>query len=235
MQQRYHVTIITAGARRTRVFGFSDFVAFAIAWQLTRRKSDAGAAVSSFSPSDRSDGAPAFGSNLSAEKISSRYTSVAADDCELIREERALAEFECAGVDGWTVIRTISDLRDFLRLRKDGIELGPVPKPIGPFNETGDTLEWRGRMMDGEWRPFALIMRWFIDVSAAWPDRPDIQVLYVFRFDPERPLLCTAGYIEVANNPNPNEDARRLADQMRDASTCAQGLDHVPALDRPAS
>lgn len=171
--------------------------------------------------------------SAATEQISSRYSSMDWDDCQVSQKWTISAEFACEGFNGWIVVRGDSDAREYLRLRKDGIKLGSVPKGVFPFNRTGDTLEWRGRVVDGEWRPFALIARWFIDASLGAYNRPDIQVLYVFRFDPDVPLLCTAGYVEVFENPNHNEDARNLAYQIRDTTSCPEGLDQLPRLDRP--
>ena len=171
--------------------------------------------------------------SAAAEQISSRYSSIDWDECELSQRQTISTKYVCEGFNGWTVVHGDSDAREYLKLRKNGIELGPVPKGASPFNRTGDTLEWRGRIRDGEWRPFALIARWFIDASLGAYNRPDIQVLYVFRFDQEIPLLCTAGYVEVFENPNHNEDARNLAYQIRHTTSCPKGLDQLPRLDRP--
>ena len=167
-----------------------------------------------------------------AAEISSRYSSIDWDECELSQRQTISAEYVCEGFNGWTVVHGDSDAREYLELNKGGIKLGPVPS-IGPFNRVADTLEWRGRVANEEWRPFALIARWFIDASLGAYKRPDIQVLYVFRFDPKIPLLCTAGYVEVFENPNHNQDARNLAYQIRDTTSCPKGLDQLPRLDRP--
>lgn len=168
--------------------------------------------------------------DIAKEEISSRYTSVAYDDCTIMQEKLVTVEFLCPGLNGWNVIRSSVDVRDFLKLRKGEVEIGSVPKPGLPFNNMGDTLEWRGRVIDGEWRPFALILRWFIDASLGAYDRPDVQVLYVFRLDPDHRLLCTAGYIEVVGNPDHNQDARNLADKTQNTISCPAGFDHIPPL-----
>lgn len=154
-------------------------------------------------------------SAAAAQQVSSKYTSVAPEDCQVVREELVITEFACEGLNDWTVIITDMDLRQSLKLRKNDVKLDPKLR-LGRFNQVGDTLEWRGSMREGGWQPFALILRWLLDDQ----DRPDIQRLYVFRFAPEEKLLCPAGYVEVAGNPDHNSDAHKFADRIQEASSC---------------
>ena len=78
--------------------------------------------------------------------------------------------------------------------------------------------------MDG--KPFAIIQRWLIaDIDA--PDkggRPtDKGLLVVTRLPPG--AVCHVAYVDVAANPNPNELARKAADDIARDFKC--GKDEV--------
>jgi hypothetical protein len=145
-----------------------------------------------------------------AQQISSVYTSTAVDACRQVEAHELGGTWACKGHGGWTVRLSEFDLRQTLILARDGAELGPAPR-ISAFNHAHATLEWRVVREGSQWRPFALIQRWFV----ADPDYgPDIQRLYVFRLDGEAGLFCTAGIVPVAGNPDANADARALADGL---------------------
>lgn len=149
-------------------------------------------------------------SPAAAQAIDSAYSSLAVDDCTPIEQDRMGGRWACPGFGGWTAIVSEYDLRQTLLLRRDGRTLGPAPRVL-PFNAAGDTLEWRLARRDGRWRPFALIVRFFIADLAGGPD---IQRLYVLRLDPAAGVLCSVGAVPVAGNPDANREARALADGL---------------------
>ena len=93
---------------------------------------------------------------------------------------------------------------------------------FGPFNSANGTVEWRA--IDG--KPFAIIQRWLIADNDA-PDkkgRPtDKGLLVVTRLPPG--AVCHVAYVDVAANPNPNELARKAADEIARDFNC--GKDEV--------
>ena len=91
----------------------------------------------------------------------------------------------------------------------------------GPFNQTNDTVEWR---LSGG-RPFATILRWFIENSNPDTGAPDEahrgQVLVVSRVaQPGEGGACVVGYVDALANPNANEMARNVADTLAADFTC---------------
>jgi hypothetical protein len=91
---------------------------------------------------------------------------------------------------------------------------------FGAFNSTTDTIEWR---LDGKRKPFAIIQRWHIaDADNPTRDgRPGtFQRLVVTRLPPGP--VCHVAYIEVKGNPNPNEEARRIADETARGFDCKE-------------
>ena len=96
---------------------------------------------------------------------------------------------------------------------------------FGPFNSTTTTVEWR----TANGKPFAIIQRWHIaDNSDEDKDgRPIANPMLVVTRLPPGPV-CHVAYIDAQANPNPNELARKAADQFARNFDC--GKDEVKVI-----
>lgn len=151
-----------------------------------------------------------------ADTFSSAYTSTAQKDC------RANATI-CKGIDGLIVLVQEDDLRRTVSIGRTAKQAEKEPatsQSFGPFNYTGDTIEWR---RDGAGKPFATIQRWYIaDNDDTDKDgRPrSAQMLVVTRLPPG--AVCHVAYVDVKANPNANEVARDAADRLAKTFDCAK-------------
>jgi hypothetical protein len=160
-----------------------------------------------------------------AQSFGSSYTSTAEKDCHITNTGRDGSVSVCPGKAGLIVLVTEDDLRQTVsvgRNRKAAENEPAASTGFGPFNSANATLEWRA--VDG--KPFAVIQRWLIaDIDA--PDkggRPtDKGLLVVTRLPPG--AVCHVAYVDVAANPNPNELARKAADDIARDFKC--GKDEV--------
>ena len=140
------------------------------------------------------------------------YTSLKRDDCRLIEknaDEAGYALHRCAGIAGYTLETSESDLRhDIVVIAPDQrkTELGLSGKVAkGAFNSLGERAEWRGS--DGK-TPTALIVRMGV-ADGTDPNRPDVSNLVVIRLK-ARPCV-----IKVAPpGPGQNDRARDAADAL---------------------
>lgn len=178
---------------------------------------------------------PALIGSASAQSFGSSYTSTAEKDCRVTNTGRVSGESICPGKAGLIVLVSENDLRQTIsvgRNRKAAENEPAASAGFAPFNSANATVEWRA--IDG--KPFAIIQRWLIaDIDA--PDkgsRPtDKGLLVVTRLPPG--AVCHVAYVDVAANPNPNELARKAADESaRDFKCGKDELQFVGARGRAA-
>jgi len=166
-----------------------------------------------------------------AQTFSSFYTSTAPKDCRMIGKPSELdgstTRF-CPGKSGLGVLISEDDLRETVSVGRNRIAAAKEPAAqswFGPFNSTTNTLEWRAA--DG--KPFAIIQRWHIadngdeDKSGRPIAKP---MLAVTRLPPGE--VCHVAYIDAQANPNPNELARKAADERARNFKC--GTDEVQVI-----
>jgi hypothetical protein len=177
-----------------------------------------GAALSLISPAD-------------AQTFSSSYTSTAPKDCRMIGKPSELDGSTmrfCPGKSGLGVLISEDDLRETVSVgRNRAAARKELAAQIwfGPFNSTLNTVEWRA--VDG--KPFAIIQRWLIadNGDRDKQDRPIAKpMLAVTRLPPGE--VCHVAYIDAQANPNPNELARKAADELARQFKC--GSDEVKVI-----
>lgn len=170
-------------------------------------------------------------SSLPTQAAESVYTDLDLDACVSItpateEEPGGFASLRCGGYLGAPVYFKEFDLRQ-------SVYFGPVSQKIideagetfSAFNHVGKKIEWR---LGADGRPTATILRWFIENTN--PDTGAVdkalngQVLVVSKVASEDdPKACVAGYVDALANPEPNELARQVADEV--ASSFACGVD----------
>ena len=185
---------------------------------LTVLASAAGAAHGPISPAN-------------AQTFSSSYTSTAPRDCRVVSAQTGVDDSTirtCPGKAGLVVVISEDDLREAVSVGRNRAAATKEPAAqswFGPFNSTTHTVEWRA--MDG--KPFAIIQRWHIADNSD-PDkggRPTAKpMLAVTRLPPG--AVCHVAYIDAQANPNPNELARKAADDLARNFKC--GEDEVQVI-----
>jgi hypothetical protein len=166
-----------------------------------------------------------------AQTIGSSYTSTAPKDCRVTSAKNGVDGSTvrvCLGKAGYVVLISEDDLRETVSVGRN--RLGASREPAAqtwfePFNSTTHTVEWRA--VDG--KPFAIIQRWHIaDNSDQGKDgRPIAKpMLAVTRLSPGP--VCHVAYVDAQANPNPNELARKAADEFARDFKC--GKDKVKVV-----
>ena len=160
-----------------------------------------------------------------AQTFSSSYTSTEPKDCRTIGKPSELdgsTRRVCPGKAGLVVSISEDDLRETVSVGRNRAAAAKEPAAqswFGPFNSTTNTVEWRA--IDG--KPFAIIQRWHIADNTD-PDkggRPTAKpMLAVTRLPPGE--VCHVAYIDAQANPNPNELARKAADELARKFKCGQ-------------
>jgi hypothetical protein len=170
-------------------------------------------------------------SPASAQTFGSSYTSTAPKDC---RVTSAGAEVDdstirtCPGKAGLVVLISEDDLRETVSVGRNRAAAAREPAAgvwFGPFNSTEHTVEWR--TMNG--KPFAIIQRWHIaDISDEDKNgRPIAKPMLAVTRLPPGPV-CHVAYVDAQANPNPNELARKAADELARDFKC--GTDEVKVI-----
>jgi hypothetical protein len=167
----------------------------------------------------------------SAQTIGSSYTSTAPKDCRVTSAGTEVDDSTirtCPGKAGLVVLISEDDLRETVSVGRSRAAAAKEPAAqvwFGPFNSTEHTLEWR--TMNG--RPFAIIQRWHIaDINDEDRNgRPIAKpMLAVTRLPPGQ--VCHVAYVDAQANPNPNQLARKAADDLARDFNC--GKDEVKVI-----
>jgi hypothetical protein len=175
----------------------------------------------------------AFGliSPSSAQTFGSSYTSTAPRDCRVTGAGTEVDDSTirtCPGKAGLVVLISEDDLRETVSVGRNRAAAAREPAAgvwFGPFNSTEPTVEWR--TLNG--KPFAIIQRWHIadngeeDKNGRPVAKP---MLAVTRLPPGQ--VCHVAYIDAQANPNPNELARKAADELARDFRC--GKDEVKVI-----
>jgi hypothetical protein len=168
---------------------------------------------------------------VAAQSVSSHYTSTAAKDCRQVGKPSELdgsTTRVCPGKAGLVVLIAEDDLREVVsvgRNRKGAAEEPAAKRWFGPFNSSETTVEWRAAGA----KPFAIIQRWHI-ADGADPDkqgRPNTKAMLVVTRLPPGPV-CHVAYVDAVANPNANELARKVADDLARNFQC--GKDEVKIM-----
>jgi hypothetical protein len=167
----------------------------------------------------------------SAQTFSSSYTSTAPKDCRVTSAGTGVDDSTirtCPGKAGLVVLIREDDLRETVSVGRNRATAASEPAAgvwFGPFNSTEHTVEWR--TIDG--KPFAIIQRWHIaDIGDQDNNgRPIAKpMLVVTRLPPGQ--VCHVAYVDAQANPNPNELARKAADELARDFKC--GKDEVNVI-----
>ena len=174
---------------------------------------------------------PGMISPANAQTFSSSYTSTAPKDCRVVSAQTGVDDSTirtCPGKAGLVVVISEDDLRETVSVGRNRAAAHKEPAAqswFGPFNSTTNTVEWGA--VNG--KPFAIIQRWHIaDNSDQDKDSRPIAkpMLAVTRLPPGE--VCHVAYIDAQANPNPNELARKAADELARNFKC--GKDEVQVI-----
>jgi hypothetical protein len=168
-------------------------------------------------------GAVSFGALLGlvspavAETFGSTYTPSAPKDCRVTSAHTGIDDSTirtCPGKAGLIVLISEDDLRETVSVGRSRAAAAKEPAAqvwFEPFNSTEHTIEWR--TLDD--KPFAIIQRWHIADNADMDKngRPNTKPMLAVTRLPPGPV-CHVAYVDAQANPDPNELARKAADEL---------------------
>jgi hypothetical protein len=162
-----------------------------------------------------------------AQQIDSSYTDVDLDECTVVSSDDFGSTWACPGYKGIPVMIAEGDLRFFVSYGLRATEERAAEQTLPPFNHLGEKIEWRLSNADGGWKPFATILRYFVQREDGGEE--DGQILVVTKVEPG--ATCHVAYIDALANQNANELAREAADDMASDFDCADEPEVVGAFE----
>jgi hypothetical protein len=157
--------------------------------------------------------------SASAQQIESSYSDLDLNTfCTVIESDDFGTMWACQGHKGIPVMVTEGDLRMFVSYGLWSTTEKAAEQTLGPFNRLGDKIEWRVSNAEGYWKPFATILRYFVQREGT---ETEGQVLVVTKVQPG--ATCQIAYVDAVANPDANELARKVADEKARDFDCETG------------
>ena len=151
-----------------------------------------------------------------AQQVQSSYTDLDLDQCTVVASDDFGSTWACSGLKGLPVMVSEGDLRMFVSYGLTSTTERAAEQTLPPFNHLGETIEWRVSNAEGQWKPFATILRFF---TARETGEGEGQVLVVTKVKPGE--TCHVAYIDALANPDANDLARKTADEKATDFDCA--------------
>ena len=168
-----------------------------------------------------------FAAPASAQEIRSEFIPFDLTQCTVMSTYEAGASFACPGYKGYPVWVTEGDLRFYVSYGFGAPEEKAAEQTFGGFNTLGPGIEWRLHLVDGEWVPFATILRWIVDKPGGAAEGEPDQFLVVTRIAPGS--TCQVAHIDALRTEFANEAARQWADSLAPSFNCeSDEIDRVP-------
>lgn len=152
----------------------------------------------------------------------SEYTDLDLDLCTVVQSDDFGSTWACNGFKGIPVMVAEGDLRMMVSYGLGSTEEKAASQTLPPFNHLGEKIEWRLSNAEGGYKPFATILRYFVqrmDPETGEELKPEGQVLVVTRIEPG--ATCQIAWIDALANPDANELAREAADDKAPDFDCA--------------
>jgi hypothetical protein len=153
---------------------------------------------------------------VAAQQIESSYTDVNLDACSVVRSDDFGSTWACSGYKGIPVMIAEGDLRFFVSYGLTSTKERAAEQTLPPFNHLGEKIEWRLSNAEGGWKPFATILRYFVQREDG---EDEGQILVVTRLEPG--ATCHVAYIDALANEEANVLAREAADDLAPDFDCA--------------
>lgn len=150
----------------------------------------------------------------------SEYTDVDLDACTVIQADDFGATWACNGHKGIPVMIAEGDLRFFVSYGLTSTEEKAATQTLPPFNHLGPKIEWRLSNVEGGYKPFATILRFFVQrTDASGAEIAEGQVLVVTKVAPG--ATCQVAWVDALANADANALARQAADDLAPDFDCA--------------
>lgn len=152
----------------------------------------------------------------------SEYTDLDLDLCTVVQSDDFGSTWACNGFKGIPVMVAEGDLRMMVSFGLTSTEEKAASQTLPPFNHLGEKIEWRLSNVEGGYKPFATIVRYFVqrmDPETGEEKTPEGQVLVVTKVAPG--TTCQIAWIDALANPDANALAQKTADEKAPDFDCA--------------
>lgn len=156
------------------------------------------------------------GAPAGAQQYDSAYSDLNLDECSVTKSDDFGTTWSCPGYKGIPVMVAEGDLRFFVSYGLKSTAEKAAEQTLPPFNYLGSKIEWRVSNAEGGFKPFATILRYYIDKLEQGEKAG--QVLVITRLG--EGATCHVAYIDALANENANELARQTADEKAAAFDC---------------
>jgi hypothetical protein len=156
----------------------------------------------------------------------STYTDVNLDACSIDSSDDMGSVWTCPGYKGIPVMIAEGDLRFFVSYGLRSSEEKAATQTLPPFNHLGPKLEWRLGKASGDLKPFATILRYYVQREEG---EDEGQILVVTKVAPG--ATCHVAYVDALANPKANEMAQKAADDLATDFDCASEPEIVGAFE----
>ena len=152
---------------------------------------------------------PRSASSAAPRQRVSKYTTL--KTCRVVEanpEEAAYRKLSCDGLGGFALrVIDADDRQNLFVVAPDGTSTSLRLSEIGGggFSRLGDTIEWRGRMQEGRFRPDAMVLRYFVVEAEG---EGETSVLLPVSLASGSPCVTA----RVAPGPGQSDRARALVD-----------------------
>jgi hypothetical protein len=150
-----------------------------------------------------------------AQLYNSSYTTLKTEDCTIILTDDFGTTWACPGLKGIPVMVRDSERRFRVSYGLTSTTERAAEQTLPLVNRPGGEIEWRVSNAEGSYKPFATILKFFVQPEG---DGPEGEVLVVTRVSPG--ATCHVAYVDVAANPDAEAMARQVADEKAMAFDC---------------
>jgi len=153
-----------------------------------------------------------------AVDIDSAYTDLDIDQCTTMHSDDFGSVWACPGYKGIPVRIAEGDLRFLVSYGLESAHERAAEQSLPPFNSIGGKIEWRISNKEGQWKPFATILRFFVDKGQGDAPEKQGQVLVVTQI--KAGATCHIAYVDALANTDANAMAQKVADEKAGSFDC---------------
>lgn len=157
----------------------------------------------------------------SAQLYNSSYSALNFEECTVISTDDFSSTWACPGLKGMPVMVRESQRRFSVSYGLTSTTEKAAEQGLKPENRLGEEIEWRVSNIDGSYKPFATILKFFVKAEG---EGKEGEVLVVTRVAPG--ATCQVAYIDALANP----DAEKLAQQAADEKAMAFDCGNEPEI-----
>ena len=161
--------------------------------------------------------AAGYPGSAAAQLYNSSYTTLRTEDCTVISTDDFGSTWACPGLRGVPVMVRESERRFRVSYGLTSTTEKAADETLPPINRLDGEIEWRVSNAEGSYKPFATILKFFVEPEDGGDT--DGEVLVVTRFSPG--ATCHIAYIDALANPDAEALAQQTADEKAMDFDCA--------------